>query len=729
MTPRLRIDGTVFRDSRNREVILHGINVAGDAKLPAHPPQPSHEPSRFLEAAQEVSFVDRPFTLQDAPTHFSRLRKWGYNSIRYIFTWEALEHAGPGIYDEDFISFTISTLRIAKRYGFYVWMDPHQDVWSRFTGGSGAPLWTVYACGLDPTKFSATEAALVQNLWPDPSKFPKMIWATNYTRLACQTLFSLFFGGRDFAPKAIINGMNIQDFLQEHFIGACAHLATRIKEAVDLDSVCISGWESVNEPHRGLIGRQDISIIPRSQQLQKGTSPTPWQAMLTGSGRAQEEITWEFGSLGPYKSGSQLIDPQGQSVWLSDTAFDEIYGFKRDSQWQLGTCLWAQHSVWDPSTDTLLRPDHFARDPNTGDTINYEYFTNHYFMSYYRRYRNAIRAIFPATILFCQPPVLEIPPTLKGTDDDDPNMVYSPHWYDGVTLMTKKWNSLWNVDVFGILRGRYLTPAFGVKVGEKAIRNCFRDQWSAIRKEGLDYMGLHPCVFTEFGIPYDMDDGHAYKTGDYASQIAAMDANHFAAEGAKVGFALWNYASGNSHTWGDQWNGEDLSVLSLDDGVAEDERGDELQVDGSPGPKQNMRVTGQEASSDASAATARGQEALPGTTRAARAFVRPAPVATHGSIVDYGFDLKTVTFTLNVLASTSAPQDAPTEVFLPNLHFPDEGFETEVSDGETQITGGEFGGKVLKWWNTDGQQSLKVRNAHVVVEEERCGGESGCRAM
>lgn len=57
-------------------------------------------------------------------------------------------------------------------------------------------------------------------------------------------------------------------------------------------------------------------------------------------------------------------------------------------------------------------------------------------------------------------------------------------------------------------------------------------------------MGNHPCVFTEIGIPFDMDDKYAYKTGDYSSQAAALDANHFALEGSGVnGFALWVYVA------------------------------------------------------------------------------------------------------------------------------------------------------------------------------------------
>jgi beta-galactosidase GanA len=128
MSPlRIRIEGHRFRDSDDREVILHGINVAADAKYPSSPDQPSHISENFFDG-DNVSFTQRPFSLEDAHVHFSRLRRCGYNTIRYVFTWEAIEHAGPGKYDEEWIKHTISLLRLAKEYGFYIFMDPHQDV-------------------------------------------------------------------------------------------------------------------------------------------------------------------------------------------------------------------------------------------------------------------------------------------------------------------------------------------------------------------------------------------------------------------------------------------------------------------------------------------------------------------------------------------------------------------------------------------------------------------------
>ncbi|KAE8448258.1 hypothetical protein EG329_009689 [Mollisiaceae sp. DMI_Dod_QoI] len=745
-TLRLTIEKGHFRDDHGRQVTLRGINVAGDAKYPSNPDQPSHIPEDFFDG-DNVNFHSRPFPKEDAHLHFSRLKRWGYNTIRYVFTWEAIESAGPGVYDEEWIQHTIEILRLARDYGFYIFMDPHQDVWSRFSGGSGAPMWTLYACGLNPQSFAATEAALVHNTYPEPEKFPKMIWSTNYTRLACQTIFTFFFGGRDFAPKCIIDGKNIQDYLQDHFIGALSHLARRIHEAGDVEDEIVIGWESMNEPNRGLVGWPDITVIPSEQKLQKGTSPTAWQAMLTGSGRACEIDTWDFGGMGPYKSGRVLVDPQGESAWLPAGYNESRYGYKRDPGWKLGECIWAQHGVWDPSTDLVLKKDYFKKNPRTNEVIDYETFTNTYWLDYYRKHRDAIRSCHKNSILFAQPPVLEIPPSIKGTVDDDPKMVYAPHYYDGVTLMTKKWNRYWNVDVFGILRGRYLSPAFAVKIGETAIRNCFKDQLTAIRQEGIDYMGNHPCVLTEFGIPYDMDDKYAYKTGDYSSQSGAMDANHFAVEGSQMdGYTLWLYMCENKHHLGDQWNGEDLSIFSLDDHplplsaipptpsnqsttslvpktgpTSKREFSDESTVN--PGNIKDKLKT-PSISSKVTDAPAELTNA-PGF-RAAEAYVRPSPIATVGNILHYGFDLRNCIFTFRLHAHKASSEEKPTEIFLPEFHFPKDKCDIEVTAGKWTIsTDDADGGMIqrLRWWHVEGEHHIKVTGVQTRQNKALANGE------
>ncbi|KAL2752089.1 glycoside hydrolase family 5 protein [Sodiomyces alcalophilus JCM 7366] len=741
---RLTIEDGRFRDAAGRTVVLRGINVAGDAKLPSKPNLPSHEVENFFDG-DNVSFHTRPFPKEDAHTHFSRLRRWGFNTIRYVFTWEAIEAAGPGRYDETFIQNTIDILRVAKRYGFYVIMDPHQDVWSRFTGGSGAPMWTIYACGFNPHSFAATEAALVHNTYPKPDEFPKMIWASNYWRLAVATIFAMFFSGRVMTPKCIINGVNIQDFLQGHFIAAVAHLARRIHEAGGLENDVVIGWESMNEPSRGITGCKDVEKLTPEQNMKKGTAPTFWQCILTGSGRACEIDTYDIGQLGPYKTGSTLVDPHGESTWLPKDYDDSRYGWTRDEGWKLGECVWAQHGVWDPATDTLLRKDYFRYDPETGKEWDYPEWTRTYFMNHFRNYKQALRAIHKDCIMVLQYPTLELPPLIKGTEDDDPNMAYSPHWYDGITLMTKKWNRLWNVDVVGYLRGRYWSPAFAIKVGETAIRNCFRDQHAALDKEGKERTGNHPCIMTEFGIPFDMDDKHAYKTGDYSSQSAALDANFYAAEASGMeGYCLWLYMTTNDHERGDQWNGEDLSIISQDDNLLP-ESAVPANVDPSPSlelkrstssgkvPDGDLAVTPENLQrtltnpSISSTPTQKDPELsnTPGY-RAAEAYIRPTAVNVAGRVVEGFFDLRKCEYKLRLEAKAAPADDAPTVVFLPEYHFPKDDCAVEVSSGKWELSVDEDEEapdcpplQRLKWWHGEGEQTLKVNGLvrkHAVPE-------------
>ncbi|KIW15051.1 hypothetical protein PV08_07838 [Exophiala spinifera] len=730
-TQGLRIDGIRLRDLENREVTFRGINVAGDSKFPRHPDQPSHEPDRFFDA-DNVSFVGRPFTEEEAHVHFARLKRWGYNAIRYIFTWEALEHAGPGKYDEDFIDHTIKILRIARDYDFYVFMDPHQDVWSRFTGGSGAPLWTLHACGLDPETFTSNQAALVHNTWSDPAKFPKMLWPTNYTRLATQVTFTLFFAGRDFAPNAIIDGKNIQDYLTDHFIAACAHLAQRIHDAGGLEDDCIIGWESMNEPHRGLVGWEDLDALPEDLKMRKGTCPTPWQAMLTGAGRAVEVDVYDFNTFGPYKSGRELVDPEGVSAWLRPDWDDTRYGWKRDPGWKLGECLWAQQGVWDPDNDQLLKKDYFATIPKSGIKLDYEKFTNLYYMDHFRKYRDALRAIHKDCIILMQSAVLEIPPLIKDTPDDEQRLIFASHYYDGLTLIQKHWNKFYNVDVFGLLRHKYSNPAFAVRLGQTAIRNCLRDQLKAIREEGIEHLGEHPTLFTEIGIPFDLDDKYAYKTGDYSSQISSLDANHYALEGSGAqGYTLWTYVGQNNHQWGDMWNGEDLSIVSVDDPLLPNSSSISRLPTANPSTsslgRKSASYSGETLSESTTINPANLRDALklpeitqkPASTsadnaglRAAEAYVRPSPIATVGDVVKYGFDLNSVTFTFSLVASQATKEEYPTEIFLPEFHFPPGKTSVEVSGGRWRIdvldVDGE-GMQIMNWWHGAGEQSMTVK--------------------
>ncbi|CAD6936868.1 unnamed protein product [Tilletia controversa] len=701
----LHASDAYFRDTAGRAVLLRGVNLSGSSKAPVD--KPSQEREGFWEDAEhgtELSFVGRPLDITDgsADVHLARLKSWGFNSFRYVFTWEALEHDGPGKYDHEFIQYTVDVLRKIKQYGFRVYMDPHQDLFSRFTGGSGAPFWVLPACGMNPRNFTPTQAALIHSEWPnqeDPSPidFPDMIWATNYTRLAAATLSVLFFAGRDYAPKCIIDGVNIQDWLQSHFIKAVTQLAQAIAAADDgdlLDS-CVVGWDSMNEPNPTYIGLTALNKLPAHWRLRKGPMPTPLQSFITGVGKPQEIDKYIFGPVGPKKQGSLVVDSKGRSIWMT-AAEDEQkggskWGWSRHPDWPLGQCLWAAHGVWNESTNELLDSTYFSKYGGPSGTRSVE-FVEDYWLPHWRAYSSAIRPFHPEAIMFMQPPVFEPPP--KGLTEDDlrHRACVSSHFYDGLTLITKHWN-WFNADAVGLLRGKYLGVPFALKFGYKAIRQCMRDQLGYLRSDTLDVVGQYPTIIGEIGIPFDLDKRKAYYgdekgkgKGDFSAQLAALDASINACDGTNMlSYSLWTYCPDNTHKWGDGWNGEDLSLWGLDDvktvssaAVNAGGRGGHQMAMSAPGSSSNVdllsamttQTAGDSVSSlDPASSTfelnlgdgSSSSQALPALSNGARsaaAFIRPFPRACNGVPIEINFDIKTseFEFTLEVEPEDLASQ-------------------------------------------------------------------------
>jgi hypothetical protein len=387
--------------------------------------------------------------------------------------------------------------------------------WARFCGGSGAPLWTIHACGLEPRNFTATKAAYIQNEYPDPASprpqdFPAMIWSTNYTRLACQTIFTMFFAGRDFAPLCVLDGMNIQDYLVSHYLGAVEALMRKLVEAGDLLDECVIGWDSINEPGEGLIGHTNLALIPQGQALKKGPTPTAFQGMKLGMGQAVQVQNWKFGQTGPSMAGKLIVDPQGVKAWLDPrtepNGVSTKWGWKRSEKWKLGECVWAQHGIWDPETGTLIRPDYFAKIPSvtakSGSGGEKATFVPHYWKEHWIAYATLVRKHHPEAIHFVQPPVFVKPPSLPK-ELIAQRMCLSPHFYDGLTLLTRHWN-WFNADAVGTMRGQYSTVVAAAKVGEPAIRKVMQDQLAILKGDTTEVLGQYPTLMGEIGIPYDM---------------------------------------------------------------------------------------------------------------------------------------------------------------------------------------------------------------------------------
>jgi endoglycosylceramidase len=116
----LHVDGPFFRDAENAVVLLRGVNVAGNSKVP-------------------------PFRPVADPSVLDPLPGWGMNVVRLLFNWEAYEPT-PGQYDDSYLAYYTAAVEAADARGLYVVVDFHQDGFSRFTFrgcGEGFPKWAV----------------------------------------------------------------------------------------------------------------------------------------------------------------------------------------------------------------------------------------------------------------------------------------------------------------------------------------------------------------------------------------------------------------------------------------------------------------------------------------------------------------------------------------------------------------------------------------------------------
>ncbi|WP_293553527.1 cellulase family glycosylhydrolase [Parvibaculum sp.] len=643
---RLRIEGDRFIDEQGRQVILRGVNLGGDSKMP-YPGGGTHHPTDFSDH-ETVSFIGRPFPLDEADEHFSRLAAWGFNCVRLLTTWEAVEHAGPGLFDEAYLDYFAAICARAGDYGLYVFIDFHQDVWSRMSGGDGAPGWLFEKVGLDFTRFHAAGAAHVMQHKYDfrrggrqAENYPMMSWAQNYRFPVNGIMWTFFFAGRDFAPDLMIDGMNVQDYLQRHYLESVAAVAKRVSHLQN-----VIGFDSLNEPSSGFIGiemsyRHVGRTAERPAPVRPGLAWSPLDGLAVSRGVAREipDLGFSVAEKSVVPLRNVIANTAHTSIWR-DGAIDP---FEKAGAYRVS------HN----GDVEVLREDFFQTVGGRRVDVARDYMA-----PFFKEMARTIRAQAIDWLLFVELDPFAVMRGHSFPDDTPENAVNASHWYDFVTLSTKR---------FGY--PLYLNPYSGSTLEGREIEKSYVEQLTLVRdaSHNLNARRGAPTLVGECGIPFDLDNGEAYAAfhaGDHSDapwrkHIVALDFMYNAFDALLLNSTQWNYSASNRNdpAIGDGWNQEDLSIFSRDQQLDPDD------IDS-------------------------GGRALVG-------FVRPYVRKAGGTLRRVSFDRESGVF----LAEIEARANVASEIFLPRRQYP-QGFRIEADGARivhddtrqlVEITAGQSG--------------------------------------
>ena len=193
---RILTDNLRFIDESGRTRIFNGMNI--DDKL----------------INQDV------FRYELDEEFFKKYRAFGLDIIRLAVTWQNIEPE-MGKYSESYLKSIDEVFELAEKYGVYILLDMHQDLYSSFdeqSVGDGAPSWAAITDGAKP-------------------KMPKNVWAEGY--FWGKWVFKSF---DHFWANTPIEGKGIQDRYAEMW----QMLAMRYG-----NKPALFGFDLMNEPFPG----------------------------------------------------------------------------------------------------------------------------------------------------------------------------------------------------------------------------------------------------------------------------------------------------------------------------------------------------------------------------------------------------------------------------------------------------------------------------------------------
>ncbi|MGY2701026.1 glycoside hydrolase family 5 protein [Nocardioides sp. HB32] len=195
-----------IRTEHGAQVLLRGVNV--------------NQVGEYFQASPDLA-PTVPLTADD----FHDIARLGFNSVRLIVSWSALEPT-PGAYDTAYVARIRQAVRWAASYGLYVVLDMHQDA---------------YGIAVDtPQDVTCPKGTVPNNGWDGAPE-----WATITDGAStCRP------GERELAPAVIHAWQHFwddTDGIQAHLVETWGRLAQDFAR-----TRAVAGFDLLNEPGFGL---------------------------------------------------------------------------------------------------------------------------------------------------------------------------------------------------------------------------------------------------------------------------------------------------------------------------------------------------------------------------------------------------------------------------------------------------------------------------------------------
>jgi len=138
---KVHTDRTYIKDAEGRYLHLRGTNLSGSTKTPCWADENGEyinctyiqeDGSIVLPTGNDpVTHVGNPFPPEKVDEWMKKLADEGFNSLRLLFIWEAVFPNSRDKIDTAFLDYFENLIATADKYGIYVLINAHENMWSR----------------------------------------------------------------------------------------------------------------------------------------------------------------------------------------------------------------------------------------------------------------------------------------------------------------------------------------------------------------------------------------------------------------------------------------------------------------------------------------------------------------------------------------------------------------------------------------------------------------------